>query len=107
MISGINKICREIKEILKPEGCLQCFFYDLEDINVIQKRTDDIKINIFYQRRIAGDHYSSKNKEQLNCLNLGKENEFLKSIISTEQTFYKKYNSFEKLKNYKESFNCN
>lgn len=108
MISGINKICRKIKEILKPEGCLQCFFYDLEDINVIQKRTEYINIeNIRYQKRIAGDHPSKKNNEELNCLNLGKNDEYLDNIINTGQTFYKKYKDSEEKEEYKKSLSRN
>ena len=109
LYSGINNICKGIIRFYKPTKCLQCFFKELEVIEelVIKRRNKEVNItNLFEQPRISNKEYSKKNKENLNCLNLGKDYQYL-NIINKKQTFYKKYNSFEKLKNYKESFNRN
>lgn len=111
LCSGINNICKEILEFYKPTKCLQCFFKELEVELVLERRIKE-KIdttNLFEQPRISDKEYSRKNKENLNCLNLGnkdKDCEYL-NIINKKQTFYKKYNTLKKLKEYKERFNQN
>lgn len=110
--SGINKICKKIVELFKPEEqkCLECFLRELEkengNVNVIVSRdskTDIDTNNIYHQQRISGDHYFKEDEQkeyELNSLNLGEKDKdgykYL-NIIKTKQTFYKKGNNIKQI----------
>jgi len=93
--SGPRRICNRIRDFLYQQDKyknISCFFEELERFEeIIQNREREKNINIeniFYQQRIVEKDYSktdSKN-QKLNCLNLGKNYQYLEWI--KKQHFY-------------------
>lgn len=107
LVSGTRRICNRIKEICfdETQGCLQSFFKDLEKFSTIVKieRNEGINIdNIFAQPRIVGNKYHEGTKiYKLNCLNLGKNYQYLEWI--KKQKFYTEKRKKKIIKEYKDS----
>ena len=110
--SGPRRICNRIRNICfdEKQGCLQSFFENLEISSTsVKLRNEKINIDIIcIQPRIVGTKYHKGTKMyKLNCLNLGEKDNYLDDIISTGQTFYKKYKDSEEKEEYKKSLSRN